>query len=167
MTKRTITERMEEDPVFYEKFSKLIEKAIEDYRQQRISELQFLNHVNDIRDQVVRPAHEDVPEVVRGDPLAVSFFHTIEKAFGSVTGADVGERRDAASETAIRFAEIIMGHSVVNWQANINAQNAMRNDMDDYLFDEVRNKRGIQLAPAMMDDIIETILQSARQKLAS
>jgi type I restriction enzyme, R subunit len=164
MTKRTITERMEEDPVFYEKFSKLIDQAIEDYRRERLSELDFLTRVNDIRNQVVRPAHEDVPEVVRRDPLAVSFFHTIEKALGGA-GAN-GTARDAASATAKKFSEIVKAHSIVNWQSNVDAQNAMKNDMDDYLFDEVRNRRGIQLTPNMMDDIIETILQSARQKLA-
>ena len=35
-TRRKITENMDKDPAFYQKFSKLIQEAIDDFRQQRI-----------------------------------------------------------------------------------------------------------------------------------
>ncbi len=164
MTKRTITERMEEDPVFYTKFSTLIEQAIEDYRQQRISELEFLNRVTNIRDAVVRPQHDDVPEGVRANPLAVSFFHTLGKAFDAVPGANGKVHRDVVADAAQTFAAIIDRHRIVNWQTSTNAQNDMKNDMDDYLFEVVRDKHGLQLTPETMDEVIETVLQSARLK---
>lgn len=167
MTKRTITERLEEDPVFYEKFSRLIEQAIEDYRQHRISELEFLKRANDIRNEVVRPNHEDVPETARISPLAVSFYHTIEKAIVGATSASAESTREIAAEAAKTFAEIVERHRVVNWQASSDAQNAMRNDMDDYFYEVVRDRCGVQLTSDIMDDIIETILRSARLKMAS
>ena len=34
-TKRTITEKMDEDPAFYRQFSKLLEDTIRDYRQEK------------------------------------------------------------------------------------------------------------------------------------
>jgi type I restriction enzyme R subunit len=40
--KRTITERMELDPAFYKRFSKMIDETIEAYKEGRISELQPL-----------------------------------------------------------------------------------------------------------------------------
>jgi len=40
-TKKVITEKMDEDPAFYEKFSKLIQQAIEDFRAKRISDLDY------------------------------------------------------------------------------------------------------------------------------
>ena len=49
-TKRTITENMDKDPAFYEKFSKLIQDAIDDFRNQRISDLEYLQKVSAIRD---------------------------------------------------------------------------------------------------------------------
>src|ERR1700676_3080700 len=65
LTQRTITERMEEDPVYFERISALIQKAIDDHRAERISQLDFLKIVRSARDQVVRPHHEDVPERLR------------------------------------------------------------------------------------------------------
>src|SRR5699024_2402318 len=41
-TIRAINIKMNDDPVFYKKLSKLIQKTIEDYRQQRIDEAEYL-----------------------------------------------------------------------------------------------------------------------------
>jgi len=41
-TKKTITEKMEEDPFFYRKFSVLLEQTIADYKAQRINDAQAL-----------------------------------------------------------------------------------------------------------------------------
>src|SRR5712671_4519708 len=114
LTQRTITERMEEDPVYFEKISALIQKAIDDHRAQRISELEFLNIVGDAREQVVRPRHEDVPQHLRGDVTAVAFYHAIEKQLAAVSphGADV--KADAA-EAAETMLGIIARRRVVNW----------------------------------------------------
>src|SRR5690606_36285030 len=51
-TKRVITEKMEEDPAFYEKFSDMIQKVIEDFRAKRISDLEYLNKVTKISEKV-------------------------------------------------------------------------------------------------------------------
>ena len=39
---------MDEDPAFYEKFSKLIQQAIEDFRAKRLSDMDYLNRVMEI-----------------------------------------------------------------------------------------------------------------------
>src|SRR5665811_1942450 len=43
-TKRTITQKMEEDPAFYKQFSEMLEETIRDYREKRISEKDYLNN---------------------------------------------------------------------------------------------------------------------------
>ncbi|MCS6515066.1 restriction endonuclease subunit R, partial [Burkholderia thailandensis] len=40
-TKKAISERLEQDPAFYEKFSKLIQQAIDDFRAKRLSDLKY------------------------------------------------------------------------------------------------------------------------------
>lgn len=44
-TKGVITEKMDEDPASYEKFSKLIQQAIDDFRARRISDLAYVEKV--------------------------------------------------------------------------------------------------------------------------
>jgi type I restriction enzyme, R subunit len=163
LTQRTITERMEEDPVYFERISALIQKAIDDHRAQRISQLDFLNIVRSARDQVVRPRHEDVPERLRDNDTAVAFYHALEKYLGDATsGKDV--RADAA-DGASAMLDIIQRRRVVNWTQRDDIQNEMRNDLDDYLFDVMRDEKGHPLTPAVMDDIIDRTLSIARTRL--
>jgi type I restriction enzyme R subunit len=163
LTQRTITERMEEDPVYFERLSALIQKAIDDHRAQRISQLEFLNIVRSARDQVVRPRHEDVPENLRDNDTAVAFYHALEKHLGDAApGKNV--RTDAA-EGAEAMLDIIQQRRVVNWTQREDIQNEMRNDLDDYLFDVMRDQKGLPLTPAIMDDIIDRTLSIARARL--
>lgn len=46
-TKRTIVERMEEDPVFYTQISKLIDDAIAEHRAKRLSDNDFLKRIRE------------------------------------------------------------------------------------------------------------------------
>ena len=71
-TKRVTTEKMDEDPAFYEKFSKLIQQAIEDFRNSRISDLEYLETVTEIRNKVVHKEHDDMPEQLVGNEDAMA-----------------------------------------------------------------------------------------------
>jgi type I restriction enzyme R subunit len=53
----------------------------------------------------------------------------------------------------------------VNWPQREDIQNDMRNDLDDYLFEVVRDEHGYALTPEVMDDIIDRILSIARARM--
>ncbi len=59
--KATIAERMEEDPANYQRFSKLVQQAIDEYRAQRISEQEYFERVKLLDDQVQSYTAEDMP----------------------------------------------------------------------------------------------------------
>ena len=40
------------------------------------------------------------------------------------------------------------------------------NEIDDYLYDEVKDKKGVQLSTGEMDDIIDRTMQLARHRMA-
>ena len=69
---------MYEDPAFYEKFSKLIQQAIEDFRAKRISDLDYLDKVAEIRNKVVGKVHDDVPAQLTANEDAMAFYGSIE-----------------------------------------------------------------------------------------
>jgi type I restriction enzyme, R subunit len=87
----------------------------------------------------------------------------LEKYLGDATsGKDV--RADAA-DGASAMLDIIQRRRVVNWTQRDDIQNEMRNDLDDYLFDVMRDEKGHPLTPAVMDDIIDRTLSIARTRL--
>ena len=57
-TKRAINERLE-GSAFYQKFSRLIQQAIDDYRAKRLSDLEYLQRVTEIKDAVISRKSDD------------------------------------------------------------------------------------------------------------
>jgi type I restriction enzyme R subunit len=166
-TKRTITERMEEDPVFYKKISDLIAEAIAEHRAKRLSDNDYLARIRDAAEQVRRPKHDDVPESVRSNSDAVAIFHELDQALGSVIGSAKADRRTVLSSAALELVAIIKELRVVNWTTNVDVQNAMRNRMDDYFFDHIRDELGIELSPDQVDALVDGILRGARARATS
>ncbi len=81
-TKRAINERLEQDPAFYEKFSKLIQQAIDDYRSSRLSDLEYLQRVIGIRDAVVLRKDDDLPPMLNGNADAAAVFGLLHPFVG-------------------------------------------------------------------------------------
>jgi len=61
--------------------------------------------------------------------------------------------------------DIIARRRVVNWTQHEDIQNEMRNDLDDYLFGVVRDEKGHNLTPDLMDETIDRVLGIARTRL--
>lgn len=162
-TKKVITEKMDEDPAFYEKFSKLIQQAIEDYRAKRISDLDYLNKVVDIRNKVVGKVHDDIPDKLSGNEDAMAYFGVL-KPF--LEKHELGEEdlESAAADTAIAIHGILEKHRKVHFWDDEDAQKQAVNEIDDYLYDELKRERGIELPLDQMDDIIEKVLQVAKHR---
>lgn len=162
-TKKVITEKMDEDPAFYEKFSKLIQQAIEDFRAKRISDLDYLNKVVDIRNKIVGKVHDDIPDKLSGNEDAMAYFGVL-KPF--LEKHELGEEdlESAVADTAIAIHGILEKHNKVHFWDDDDAQKQVVNEIDDYLYDELKTERGIELSLDQMDDIIEKVMQVAKNR---
>ena len=154
---------MDEDPAFYQKFSRLIQQAIEDFRAKRISDLEYLHKVVDIRNKVVGKVHDDVPENLSGNEDALAYFGVlkplIEKDDMSLQLLEL-----AAVDTAIAVHDILLKHRKVHFWDDEDAQKQAMNEIDDFLYDEVKTKRGIALSFDQMDEIIYKVMQVAKHR---
>jgi type I restriction enzyme R subunit len=181
-TKKTITEKMEEDPFLYRKFSSLLQQAIEDYRAKRLDEAQYLARVMEIMEQVRDGKRDDMPAVLRQSDLAKAFFGALREQVSGTSdhssrvqeeqGSYNGQARsakptaslpDLLAAIACEIEAIIRRHAVVRWRENADAQNRMRNDLDDLLFN-LQQEKGVTLSLTQMDAIIEAILRIARNR---
>ena len=157
-TKKVITESMEEDPAFYSKFSKLIQDAIDDFRAKIISAQEYLEKVADIRHRVVTKQHDDIPETIDGNEDAIAYFGIIKPLFGE-------ENEPLSADTALAVAQILQPHvSRVHFWDDSDARNLAINEIEDYLFDEVRDKAGVSLTLDQIDELIENTMRIARTR---
>ncbi|NOY69976.1 MAG: type I restriction endonuclease subunit R [Deltaproteobacteria bacterium] len=162
-TKKVITEKMDEDPAFYEKFSKLIQQAIEDFRAKRISDLDYLHKVVDIRDKIVGKVHDDVPNNLSGFDDAMAYYGVL-KPFLEKHDLNEADLESITADTAIAIHGILEKHKKVQFWDDEDAQKQSVNEIDDYLYDELKTEKGIELSLDQMDDIIEKVLQVAKHR---
>lgn len=165
-TKKVINEKMEEDPAFYEKFSKLIQQAIDAYRSKRIADLEYLKKVLDIRDKVVTRKHDDIPAKLNDNEDAQAFYGLL-KPFFEEQVPDAAACEDLSADTALAIQDILSRNWKVHFWDDDDARNKVINDIDDYLYDEIRGARSVALSTGQMDEIIERSMQLARRRMPS
>jgi len=164
-TRRAITEKMEEDPTFYREFSELLEDTIRAYRERRLSERDYLNSVVDLASKVARKDRgREVPEPIRGDDDAQAFFGVLDTRLTTSGGVQVSG--DDAAHIALDIVGIIRAHLIVDIWSNDVAQNNLRNAIDDFFFDVLRDQKGIELPVEVLDDIELKIMDLARARFA-
>lgn len=162
-TRKTITEKMDEDPTFYRRFSELLAKTIQDYRAKRISERDYLKNVIDLASKVARKDRGlDVPRPIRNDQDGQAFFGVLDGSLVNADGAVITQ--DEVANIALAIIEIIKTHHIVDVWSNPIAQNNMRNAIDDYFFDVLRDERGITISVKLMDEIDQKIMDLARAR---
>ncbi len=165
-TKKTINERMDEDPALYKKFSEMLKEVIDAYRQQRIAEKDYLGRVTEIAKEVAKGRREEgVPESIRGNADAQAFFGVLEP----VTTHHLGEGEEArggAAHIARDVLDVIREHLIVNLWENDDAQNAMCNAIDDYFFDTVGPEMGVHLTPDELDAVEQALMSVAKARFA-
>lgn len=160
-TKKTIQERMDEDPAFYRKFSEMLEDAIRAFRERRLADRDYLARVSEIA-EIIRTRRDDgMPSSLRHHDVARAFFGTLREAVSS--HADDNEVREALAQTAIRIDEIIQREKIVNWTANLDVQNRMQTAIEDSLHD-FKSETGIQLSFEQIDAILEKCMDIARRR---
>ncbi|WP_230281594.1 type I restriction endonuclease subunit R [Croceicoccus sp. Ery15] len=162
-TRKTVTERMEEDPTFYRQFSELLEETIREYRAKRISERDYLSNIVDLASKVARKDRgQDVPDPIKGNDHGQAFFGILNSKLARNDGGALPP--DEVATIALRIIEIIKQHHIVDVWSNDVAQNEMRNAIDDYFFDVLRDEMALDLPLHVMDELERKIMDLARAR---
>lgn len=163
-TQKTITEKMEEDPFFYRRFSKILADAIEAYRLQRISDAEYLNKVTEVMNSVRGRTGDDLPPELRNREVAKAFYGVVSNVLNR---KDFPQERakGLAAQAALEIDDVVRKNRVVDWTLNMDVQNAMRNGIDDYLY-ALKEKEQLDLSFDDMDTIVENSLHIAKARYA-
>ena len=154
MTK-SISEKYDENPAYYESFSKLIEDTLKSYREKIISDAEYLNKMRQIiSDYSKGNSGISYPESIRNNVHAQSFYGVISAIFSDLDDVDVSA--DFAAEMSIAITDIVSKHSQVDWTNNKTIHDRIAQDIDD-LFFEYEKERGLKLSFDTIDKIIENV----------
>ena len=166
-TAKHITEKMDEDPAFYKKFSQMLKETIADYEAKRINEAQYLSRVQDIMSNVLDHTDDDIPEQLRERDVAKAFYGLTVEALSEKIQDNV-VRKEVATQTALQIDGLIQdsvldnGKAIIDWQYKTNITGKLLIEIGDYLIDEVRDKYNVDLAFKDMDKIAEDCIEVAK-----
>ncbi len=163
-TKRTILERMDEDPAFYKKFSQMLKEIIEAFRQRRIEAAEYLRKARQVMENVINRTGDELPAKLAQADVPKAFYGIIRLVLER-DGGKTADIADAGADVALAIDEIIRDMRIVSWAANADVQNRMRTRIEDYLF-ELKDQRGIQMSFEDIDAIMEDCLKVARLRYA-
>ncbi len=160
--RRAIHEHVDEDPVFYKRFSELIDKALADARADRISQLELLTLMEDIRDRVRdRRAYEDVPAVLKNRDVAKSYYDVLrDEAAAAGLSIPDGE----AAQFAALIDDTIRARRKVDWTDDVDVQNQMKIAIEDELF-AFNKAHGIEMGFDTIDKVLDRVIDVARRRV--
>lgn len=166
-TAKHITEKMDEDPAFYKKFSQMLRETIADYEAKRISEAQYLRRVQDIMNNVLAHTDNDIPEQLKDRDVAKAFYGLTVEALSEKIQDNI-VRKEVATQTALQIDDLIQdsvldnGKPIIDWQYKTNITGKLLIEIGDYLIDEVRDKYSLDLPFKDMDKIAEDCIEVAK-----
>lgn len=161
--KKAIHERMDEDPALYQRFSEMIQAAIDEFRAQRISDLEYLKKTEDIGEALRTRRRDDTPEALAGKEDELAYFGVALPVLSSVS-ADTAKVRECAIEAALAMEAIPIKRRKVHFWDDFDAQKQVKNDLDDFLFDVAKAKYGIDMDTAEMDEFNDRLLAVAQHR---
>jgi type I restriction enzyme, R subunit len=159
---KTVSEKIDEDPVFYRRFADLVQQAIDDYRQERINDAEYLRQVTEYLSTVRRGHEEEMPERLTQYKEAQAYYGVVGEVLAGYNAAPV-KQKHVATDIAIAIEQIVGKLKRRDWTTKEDAVKDMQNAIDDYLF-EARDKYDIGFSTADMDEIIDRCLSIAKKQ---
>lgn len=152
---KSISAKYEENPAYYDSFSKRIKDALDQYKEKVISEAEYLAKMRSImEDYHSGKSSVSYPERIKRNIHAQAFYGVITALFDD---AQIEEMTpDFAAEIAEEITAIIAKHSRVDWTNNQTIHNRISQDIDD-LFYAYEKNRGLVLSFDLIDKVIENV----------
>jgi type I restriction enzyme R subunit len=152
---KSISLKYKENPAYYEAFSKRIKDSLEQYRNQVITEAQYLAKMKSIlEDYQTGRSSVSYPESIKNNVHAQAFYGVLSALFDEEE--DDLLTPDFVADMSERITDIIAMHSRVDWTNNKTIHDRISQDIDD-LFYEYETEHGLVLDFDLIDKIIENI----------
>ena len=136
---KVITMKYDENPAYYENLKDRINRVLEEYRQKRISEEEYLNSMNDVMNDIRNGSVEETyPGPIANNRSAQVIYDNIKEDIYEPIVAKVAEEQSEyiVANTSLEFDEIIKGYAAKpDWTTNTDIHNKISQDLEEKLWD--------------------------------
>lgn len=152
---RSISEKRDENPAYYDSFSKRIRDALALYKEKVISEAEYLAKMRTImEDYHAGKSNVSYPERIKNNVHAQAFFGVLTALFDEVEDERITP--DFVAEVSEEITKIVASHSQVDWTNNKTIHDRISQDIDD-LFYKYEKEHGLKLSFDLIDKIIDNV----------
>lgn len=152
---RSISEKRDENPAYYDSFSKRIRDALALYREKVISEAEYLAKMRTImEDYYAGKSTVSYPERIKNNVHAQAFYGVLTALFDEVEDERITP--DFVAEVSEEITKIVASHSQVDWTNNKTIHDRISQDIDD-LFYKYEKERGLKLSFDLIDKVIDNV----------
>jgi len=160
--KKTITEKMEEDPALYKRLSELIDEAIAEHRAKRLSDLEYLKRIRETLDELRGKTGSELPDILAQRDEAKAYYGVIQEPMAAYSVPGVTPDVFAA-ETAVKLEDIIREHKIRDWTRNQDVKNGMMNEIEDYLY-SLKGRYDLAMDLELIERITHQVLAIAERR---
>lgn len=153
-TQRTITEKMDTDPVFYRKFSEKINEILQQMREKKLADIEALKQIKLIEDEVLNKKDASIPDGLRNRKGADIFYRNLQEDFAKHKLSD-----DQYTDIIANIFDSLKKEAIVDWYRNNEVKRIIFNKLDDYLYDEVAVGQGVKLSNEEIKNIIDKAIK--------
>ena len=152
---RSISEKRDENPAYYDSFSKRIRDALALYKEKVISEAEYLAKMRTImEDYHAGKSTVSYPARIKTNVHAQAFFGVLTALFDEVEDEQITP--DFVAEVSEEITKIVASHSQVDWTNNKTIHDRISQDIDD-LFYKYEKERSLKLSFDLIDKIIDNV----------
>ena len=162
----SISKKYSKDPSYYRKFSERIKKTLDEYKNKRISETEYLEQMYKHYDAYENDDMGDYPEEIKENNNAKAFYGSItdfiredEEGYGTRDNNLASE----FAELALKIEDSISNLTKVDWHNNMDINNAITQDIEDLTF-EFSKEKGLNLTWEGIDKIVNEIKKIAHER---
>lgn len=152
---RSISEKRDENPAYYDSFSKRIRDTLALYKEKVISEAEYLAKMRTImEDYHAGKSTVSYPARIKTNVHAQAFFGVLTALFDEVEDERITP--DFVAEVSEEITKIVASHSQVDWTNNKTIHDRISQDIDD-LFYKYEKEHGLKLSFDLIDKVIDNV----------
>lgn len=164
-TLKAINIKIDEDPAYFKKLSRLIKDTIEAYHQLRMSEAAYLDKVKQYEHQCHSQEQHNLPHSLVDKHMATALYNSVNDLFDQqLKNTDEGTRASIALGVEREMKAIILedGKPLIDWADKSHIEKKIRQAIDNYFY-ELGIAQGIELPHDRIDKFVNEALTIAKR----
>lgn len=154
-----ITDHFDEDPIFYKKLSEVIEEAYEKYRERRITEAEYLEMMQDVRDRIEIDLENDVPEKAAKLQTTKAYYRVIETIKKKIPNIE----NEIISDLALKVDDIVKKYAVKDWHLGSDIEKKIIGSIEVEVFYFLEDNYNVTFTDIEMNEMTENFMLIAKR----